>query len=235
MIDIVAYQALQKTIGPAPWYWNTFPTITSSVGREYGWKFWGKEGVFAYLVLFYALDDPDNIRLVLNTYARPFCISPSYLGLWFPQDQTIQLRCFDPEALPSFSLIDFPADFKKSTETYYAKERAKAQAEISCQFSEGEHDILLPDEFASIEELLIIAGYKGEHNVPYALFEVHPKDHKLIVRPQKWFTADRHDIGYEWITRIRRHPESGRLIGDGIRISSFELDEDGCFLSRSLG
>jgi hypothetical protein len=68
----------------------------------------------------------------------------------------------------------------------------------------------------------------------FALFVFYPHAGLVEVLPQKWFTAAQYDLGYQWITRAARDPESHRIVGDGIRIGSFLLEEDGCRLERWL-
>jgi hypothetical protein len=54
------------------------------------------------------------------------------------------------------------------------------------------------------------------------------------VLPQKWFVAEKADVGYQWITRAARDRESHRIFGDGIRVDGFVLQEDGMRLERWL-
>ena len=42
--------------------------------------------------------------------------------------------------------------------------------------------------------------------------------------PQDWFNSANLD-GYQWVTRVARDPQTGRIHGDGIRISPFVLDD----------
>ena len=55
---------------------------------------------------------------------------------------------------------------------------------------------------------------------------------EVEVLPQKWFTGDAFDLGYQWITRVVRDSRTGRLVGDGIRISDFVLAADGMTLAE---
>jgi hypothetical protein len=48
------------------------------------------------------------------------------------------------------------------------------------------------------------------------------------VLPQRWFTANKYEIGRQWIARVVRDPETQRLLGDGVRMGTFQLTEDGC-------
>lgn len=115
-----AQQTLSHTVGPAPWYWRTFPTITGISGQQWSWSFLGTEGEFAYLVSFIQSNEPVRTRLVLNAYCRAFLVPPSRVGLWFPQDGVIRLLCFEPEQLPAIHLHEMPLDFKDSNRRYYA-------------------------------------------------------------------------------------------------------------------
>jgi hypothetical protein len=46
----------------------------------------------------------------------------------------------------------------------------------------------------------------------------------IDVIPQDWFSDGEFDFGYPWVTRIARDPETGRLVGEGIRMGFFRLD-----------
>jgi hypothetical protein len=35
------------------------------------------------------------------------------------------------------------------------------------------------------------------------------------------------DFGYQWITKVVRYSNSGRIVGTGIRLKNFILDESG--------
>jgi hypothetical protein len=58
-----------------------------------------------------------------------------------------------------------------------------------------------------------------------------PAEGSVDVMPQSWFNHETADLGYEWIARVTRHPSNGHILGDGIRIAPFELDENGRLLS----
>jgi hypothetical protein len=52
------------------------------------------------------------------------------------------------------------------------------------------------------------------------------------VLPQRWFTPRKFELGYQWVTRVTRDPESHHIIGEGVRMGSFELSDDGSDLRR---
>ena len=235
MIGNTIQQLINQSIGPAPWYWNTFPIIVGSLKNKFVWNFLGEKGKHAYLVSLSSQNNPQQVKIVLNTYARAFFIPPHYLGVWYCPDNQIYLHCFDPEKMPSFTLDEIPSEFKNSKSPYYTLANPKAEAIVPATLQAGSHNVLFPEEFASLEELLLLGPYVDPAVAVYAIFELQPKTGDVKVLPQKWFTTTKFDISYQWITRVARDPQSGTLYGDGIRIGIFELSDDGCHLSRWIG
>ena len=43
-------ELLQRTVGPTPWYWKTFPAFKSNSGQRFVWTHHGEQGPLAYLV-----------------------------------------------------------------------------------------------------------------------------------------------------------------------------------------
>jgi hypothetical protein len=54
------------------------------------------------------------------------------------------------------------------------------------------------------------------------------------VLPRYWLVEGPFDLGYQWITGVTRDPSTGRIVGEGIRLSVFELDESGTRLLTSV-
>lgn len=65
----------------------------------------------------------------------------------------------------------------------------------------------------------------GPVHAAIAVWRTAPNSLEVI--PLAWFNAATYDLGYEWITRIARHPERAGFVGDGIRVGPFETDENG--------
>ena len=227
-------ELINGTVGPAPWYWQTFPAIQGNLKNKYIWNYHGESGKHSYLVSLSKTGDPKNIKIVLNSYTHPFLIHPTSLGLWYVQNKQIHMLCFDPEKMPSFTLEGVPADFRNSQLSHYTLANPVAEVVIPITLNEGLHTIWFPEEFSSLEEILMAVPYSGE-NAAYAVFEVNPSMGEVKVMPQEWFVRTKFDPAYQWISRIVRDPESGKLYGDGIRIGIFELSDDGCHLARWVG
>jgi len=225
-----------QAIGPAPWYWETFPAFTSSSGQRFQWQHQGQNGAVAYVVTLALAQQPEQPRLALNTYCRPFFISPSNLGIWCPEGRYLRFTCFDPDTLQAFDLAEIAGWFKQSGDRIYSHTAPLAEFEIPLELGPGTHKIDVPPEFAGVKELIAPTSYKASSTdePAFALFVVYPHAGLVEVLPQKWFTAAQYRVGQQWIPRAVRDPESQRLAGECFGVGTFLLQEDGCRLERWL-
>jgi hypothetical protein len=214
-------ELVKQTIGPAPWYWRTFPAFRSQAGQRFVWTHQGAEGPLAFVVTLSVEQEPNQPRLALNTYCRPFLVPPHYVGIWCPEGRSLRFACFDPDQLKGFDVI-------------YAGTPPIADFEVPVALEAGTHKIDVPAELATVEELIVPTSFKTMSNdePAFAMFVFYLHAGLVEVLPQKWFTAAQYDVGYQWIARAARDPESHRLAGEGFRIGTFVLEEDGCHLDR---
>lgn len=227
-------ELIKENVGPAPWYWQTFPSIRSLSGQRFVWTHQGDQGPLAYVVTLALEQEPEKPRLALNTYCRPFLVPPHYLGIWCPEGRNLRFACFDPDQLKAFELSEIAAWFKQSSDRIYAATPPLAESEVPVAFAAGTHKISVPQELATVEELIVPTSYKAmSHDDPaFALFAVSLCAGLVEVLPQKWFTTAQYDVGPKWIARAVRDPESHRLIGECFGVGTFLLEEDGCRLER---
>jgi hypothetical protein len=227
---------LTTTIGPAPWYWQTFPAMTSIAGQRFDWQHHGEEGSVAHIVTLGLEQEVDNPRLALNTYCRPFYVPPQYLGIWCPEGRSLRLACFDPDTLKAFPMAELAGWFKQSADRIYAHTAPIADFEVPLSLPPGAHKIEVPPELATVEELIVPTSYKAmsQDDPAFALFIFYPHAALVEVLPQKWFTAAQYRVGEQWITRATRDPESHRIVGECFGVGTFLLEEDGCRLERWL-
>jgi len=227
---------LAHIIGPAPWYWKTFPTLRSAAGRRFIWTYHDEKGPLQYVVSFGLEQEPEKPRLALNTYSRPFLVPPAHLGIWCPEGPNIRVTCFDPDQLKAFEFAEIAGWFKQSSERIYAATPPLADFEVSSSLPPGANQIEVPAELHSIEELIVPTSYPASTNDDpvMALYVFYLHAGLVEVLPQRWFAAGKTDIGYQWITRVARDRESQRIFGDGIRVNGFLLQEDGMRLDRWL-
>jgi hypothetical protein len=229
-------EILAHAIGPAPWYWQTFPAITSGARQRFDWIHHGEEGPVGYIVTLGLEQEPDRPRLALNTYCRPFFAPPRSLGVWCPEGRSIRFACFDPDTLKAFEMAEIAGWFKQSPDRIYAHTEPVAEFEVPLDLAPGTHKIDVPPELALVEELIIPTSYKAmsSDDPAFALFVVYLHAGLVEVLPQKWLTAAQYQVGQQWITRAARDPESHRMVGECFGVGTFLLEEDGCRLERWL-
>lgn len=231
-----ARKILSTTVGPAPWYWETFPAIRSLSGQRFVWKHHGTEGPVAHLVTLGLEREADTIRLALNTYCRPFLVPPHFLGVWCPEGRNLRLTCFDPDQLKAFDVAEVAGWFKPSSERIYSATAPVAEFEAPLAHGPGTHNIEVPAELRTVDELIAPSSYRAMSNddPAFALFIFYLQAGLVEVLPQKWFTAAQYRVGQQWITRAARDEETQRIIGECFGVGTFELEEDGCRLAEWL-
>ena len=229
-------QQLERTIGPAPWYWKTFPAFLSPSGQQFVWTHHGDQGPVAYVVTLALRQEPDKVRLALNTYCRPFPVSPRLLGIWCPEGRNIRVACFELDQLKAFEVGEIAGWFKQSSDRIYSATPPVAEFELPLTLGAGMHKIDVPPELACVDELIIPTSYKAMSNddPAFALFVCYLQAGLVEVLPQKWFTAAQYQVGKQWISRAARDLESHRIFGECFGVGTFLLEEDGCRLAEWL-
>jgi hypothetical protein len=227
---------LSSSIGPAPWYWETFPAFQSISGQRFVWTHHGSEGPVGHLVTLGLEQEPGKVRLALNTYCRPFLVPPSFLGIWCPEGRNIRLTCFDPDQLKAFDVAEVAGWFKQSSERIYGATAPIVEFETALALGPGTHKIVVPPELASVDEVIVPTSYKAmsDSDPAFALFVFYLQAGLVEVLPQKWFTAAQYRVGQQWITRAVRDVESHRIAGECFGVGTFLLEEDGCRLADWL-
>ncbi len=135
---------LQQTVGPAPWFWETFPELRGPAGQIFTWQHHGSEGQLAYLVTLHLRSEPDNPRLALNSYCRPFAVDPHRLGIWCPDGRNLRFALFDLDALKTFGYEEIAGWFKPSPERIYSATAPRAEFSVSAMLKAGAHPIDAP-------------------------------------------------------------------------------------------
>jgi hypothetical protein len=205
-------------------------------GRHYRWNYRGEQEAVASLVTLAPRDEPASTRLALNYYCWPFLLPQGRLGLWCNEHRYIRLLAFDLDGLAAFPLHDIAGWFNKSQERVYAATAPLAEMELPWNLPPGSRTIEVPEELCGVEELLIISSYQaaGKEDAACALFALRPAAGTVEVLPQRWFTTGKYDVGRQWLTRVARDPATGRIVGEGIRVGKFELDDTGTDVERWL-
>lgn len=227
---------ISKAVGPAPWYWESFPSVRDDWGTDFVWQHHGTTGELAFLVTLHLQGEAQPL-LALNTYCRVFAIGEKLLGVWCPEGRDLRFVCFHPESLTTFDFTEIVGWFKNSNERMYAATPPVSEFSISSQLAEGMHPVEIPPEFRQIEELLCVANAplsEAEDAPLYNINVLYPHAGLVEVLPQHWFTAEKNHAGRAWIARLARDAETHRIVGDGVQIEAFELEDDGKRLRRWL-
>lgn len=225
---------LARTVGPTPWYWETFPTPSSTSGQRFVWTHHGDQGPLGYLVSLNLAQEPDKPRLALNTYCRPFLVPPAHLGIWCPEGRSVRFACFDLDQLKAFDFAEIAGWFKPSSERIYSATAPMAEFEVPLTLEPGMRKISVPAELQTVDEIIVPTSYpaKSADDPAFALYVFYPHAELVEVLPQKWFTAAQYEVGRQWITRAARDLESHRIVGECFGAGSFLLEEDGLRLER---
>jgi hypothetical protein len=229
-----ARKILSEAVGPAPWYWQTFPRFQSHSQQRFVWKHHGAEGAVAHLVTLGLEQETSGIRLALNTYCRAFLVAHDLLGIWCPEGGNLRLACFDPDQLKAFDLAEVAGWFKQSSERIYSGTAPIADFDIPLSLPAGTYKVEVPSQLRAIDELIIPTSYKSTtpDDPAFALFVAYLQAGLVEVLPQRWFTGAQYQVGQQWITRAVRDPESHRILGECFGVGTFLLEEDGCRLAE---
>ncbi len=231
---------IDSTVGPAPWYWSTFPPFDVG-GRQLRWRFLGTKGKCAHLVVLEEKGGGSQPLLALNTYARPFPANSGYLGIWYPMESqnVLEIVIFELAGLRSIKgFSDQLPDFKNSSVPLLHSSPMSEHLRIPDRLPAGPHKGPKARHAYQLKELLLLARgptvFEDDLSAAVSIYDWRPATGDVEVLPQEWFTAKDYDLGYQWITRVTRHPESSHIIGGGIRIGDFELADSGKNLLRWL-
>ena len=229
-------EEIARAIGPAPWYWKTFPALRSAAGQRFIWTHQGESGPLGFVVSLSLEAEPEKPRLALNTYARPFLVPPAHLGVWCPEGRSLRFVCFDLDQLKAFPFQEIAGWFKTSDERIYAATEPSADFEVPIQMAPGTQLINVPPELRSVDELIVPSSYpaKTTDDAAMALFVFYFQAGLVEVLPQRWFAASQYRVGAQWITRAARDQKSHRIFGECYGAGSFLLHEDGMRLDRWL-
>lgn len=229
-------EELARVVGPAPWYWKTFPALKSTSGQRFVWTHHGDQGPLGFVVSLALEQEPEKPRLALNTYARPFLVPPAHLGVCCPEGRNLRFVVFDPGQLKAFDLAEIAGWFKPSDERMYSATPPIVDFDVPIQMPPGTQPIQVPPELRGVDELIVPSSFpaKTADDPAMALFVFYFQAGLVEVLPQRWFTASQYKVGAQWITRAARDQKSHRIFGECHGAGSFLLQSDGMRLERWL-
>lgn len=211
------YEYLNDTPGPSPWYLEGKSVSTDNLNLS--WQEINLESLQGKLVL----KDVESIYAIVNMYTWTYKVK-NYLVVWYQDisenDSTaIEIELYDMNKIKPIDDLSMGQKYMQDKKkNFYCPPALVASFSIPTNQDQEIYSIHIPNEFKIINELLIIGNRFSE----VCLFVVDLKHNITKVYPQDWFNKGDTDFGYQWITRITRL--KNKIIGDGIRIGIFELD-----------
>lgn len=224
--------AVDNAPGPSPWYLRgASPPIPG-----FKWSSAGESGRTAGATV---LSNSDGHVLILDFQNYVSIVDPGTILVW--HQRHVATGPTAPVVLRVLRLSDLRplvGDLEALCESMRGAEASfAASSPPLCEFSipttvAGElRELAFPEKLRNIEELLILCHSSGVDDSPswersnLALLVARPREGTYQLFPQDWFNSANLDYGYQWVTRVARDPRTGRVHGEGIRISPFVLDE----------
>jgi hypothetical protein len=231
------FEALRGVVGPSPWA-AVNRTVTTT------------RGTFHFIATAPGNGDLAGLTSVQNSEGATLLILDfiSYLRvldngdalLWRARGEKESRRLlFDVFSLASLAPIADPlaaAALVRANGSDVSPIAGSEHWEMSPFLAAGAHRLSLPHDWSRFTESLVLSGHAnvsepGKRADAILAFNWHK--HELQIFPQDWLNDGRYEVGYQWLTRAARQPD-GAIVGDGIRIGCFELDETNRQIKRWL-
>jgi hypothetical protein len=229
---------ITRAPGPSPWYYGQQPPFSSDVGLL-SWKQLDREGSVALI------DTQGNYRLILSFYCYAMSIGPNRILVWYEADKSPP---WQPWIGIEIFLLEI-ADLAPLEKTIAEAPMPRAQGPrvifnggliasiiVPASLQTGLNRFVFPLPFRALDEILVLGDNTSipGTSMKRSIYCLRPKDGNIEVLPQDWFNQGDFDFGYQWITKVVRDPDSGRISGTGIRLKSFILDESGCQVEQEF-
>ena len=180
-------------------------------------------------------DDANDLIAVLRMYCYTLPLKDHRFLVWYsyadPTNKVsyIKLSLINADRLePLTDILKIRVYMKENSINFFQQNAEILSVMIPSSFAEGSHDFTFPNELKELDELLIVAGSTAARcngKPTSCIFALRPSQDLVDVYPQDWFNNNENtDLGYQWITRVARDPESGKVFGEGFRINHFRLD-----------
>jgi hypothetical protein len=221
-------QPLRLAIGPSPWAFRDRSTVVGGVTYRFRETLPG-DGKLAGITSLQ--DSSGTTLLVLDFYCYARILDDGAVLLWRESGEKAERRIvFDCFRLSSLQPVSDPrgtaADIRER-KVGVAPLQSSEHWEFSPRLETGVHPLSLPHDWSRFEETLVLADHgdaNGYDKMARAIFAFDWSKRQVEIFPQDWFNTGDYDFGYQWITRVARRTD-GSIVGDGIRLGRFELDE----------
>jgi len=240
---------LADTPGPSPWYLRRPDLSLQSAHGPLVWRPAGDEGQRAGKTLLVAPSGEPLLVLDFHCYVQP--LAPPRFLVWHPEGEgpaeqrstvtAVRFRVLDADALAPIPDLDLViASMHVTGRRSELAGGELASVGVPTSLPDGSIRCAFPDAMHELDELLVLthSTAEGEESnyhdaMSLRLWVIRPREGTVDVIPRDWFNRGDYDFGYQWVTRVAREP-GGRIVGEGIRIDAFVLDETGRRVSEWL-
>lgn len=229
-----AKQLFDDVPGPTPWYVRPeSPTVKGFVWQQKQGLAW-KDATEPFQMRGKSLlVGPAGIVAVFDFYNWIMRLDESTLLAWNQgKAPFVRLVVFRPDILTPFKndLEDIEREMTASGSMIELSGRPLASINLSTIMIDQDVTAEFPQELHYLNELLILCHSRAIQGIPgmtadLALLIAKPSQGVFRLYPQDWFNSADMDLGYQWVTRVARNPETGHIHGEGFRIRPFELDD----------
>jgi hypothetical protein len=218
-------QSPRLPIGPSPWgFVNHSVTVQ---GNSYRFKETtaGNRNLSGLISM---QSSDGSTLLILDFYCYARILADGITLLWRETENKIVFERFYLSSLQPIGDPLTTAKTVRKKKLGYSPLSISQHWEISPYLSAGtQHSLDIPYDWSPFEETLVLTDHadsNGFDKMARAILAFDWSKRQVEVFPQDWFNQGSYDFGYQWITRVARRSD-GTIVGDGIRLGSFELDE----------
>ena len=227
--------------GPTPWYAGCRASAVCAGGVDWSWEFPTGKGLDGITWL---RDSAGEVRLILDFQCYVQALDDGSALIWVSIGRDPEYPARTPAIRFILVFLDtlavIPTPEEATAQMRERKAPACLKAEESHTFecptthTEGDFTVTVPDAFQGLGEVLALADFgpaeaasNGFDKMFRAIFAMNFSEGSVSVIPQEWFNSGAFDFGYQWVTRVQRDEKTGLIVGEGIRISPFTLDDTG--------
>jgi hypothetical protein len=218
--------------GPSPWYLRASGPRVQTAWGQGRWVEAGNDEHTAGKML---LQAEDKTLAIVSMYNYALAVDGTIVLFWSqvyvsrgntaPVHMTaIDCRQLVPLDDPRRMCADLPQGAALKVASGITGEIDVPTTEI------GDRKVSFPSPISDLDEILILARSSGVDGTDGAIWNeclivAKPDLGYVEVIPQDWFNKGQWDFGWQWPTRVARDPKTGHIVGDGIRMGVFMLDE----------
>lgn len=222
---------IEKVIGPTPWYvdpggLNMVGLACGAVGRG-----WGTAGVTA-------VSNPAGVVLLLDFHNYVLPLGGDAVVVWHQErvaggpTAPVVLRTFSASELRPLRgrLGRHCRRMRRRGDSFVSHAPPSSEVRIPTTAVDEMGKASFPSLLEGLDELLVLCHSSGISESPgrsgsnLAVLRLAPRDGTFEFYPQDWYNNGSFNFEYQWVSRVERDPESGRIRGEGIRIPPFVLD-----------